>query len=400
MAPGTTTTFDRSTAWFRGLDPWLLDAVIGTVFTVLSVVGLFTTGDSGAGYAEPGAVATLLALGCSLPFYFRRRAPLASTLVAATSLVLLSTLEYPSGVQSQLLLVAVYSLGSHESGARRLFGFLWVEVGVIVVASVGIPDSTTANVLLAGAFYAAAYFFGSAMRNRRLYQEQLEERAEILAREHEEAAKRAVADERLRIAQELHDVVAHSMGVIAVQAGVGAHVIDADPAEAKRSLEAIATTSRTTLTEIRRLLGVLRADGDADYAPAPGLADLHRLVADIEAAGVEVDLRVAGSPQTLPPGIDLTAYRIVQEALTNVLKHAGPAHATVTIGYEPGAVSLEVVDDGHGTNGAGRADGHAVGHGITGMRERVGVYGGALEVGPRLGGGFRVAARLPLGDDA
>jgi signal transduction histidine kinase len=223
--------------------------------------------------------------------------------------------------------------------------------------------------------------------------EQVEERAAIVEREHEEAAKRALADERLRIAQELHDVVAHSMGVIAVQAGVGAHVIDTDPPEAKKSLDAISTTSRATLTEIRRLLGVLRADGDAGYEPAPGLADLDRLVTDLDGAGLAVDVQFEGDRHDLPPGVDLTAYRIVQEALTNVLKHAGPAAATVTVGYEPDAVRIEVVDDGRGVNG--RASGG--GHGLVGMRERVAVYGGTLETGPRVGGGFRVAARLPYG---
>jgi len=388
--------YDRVTTWFRTVDPWLLDAVLGTVFTAVSLIGVLRTADASVGYADPDALGVLLALGCGLPYFFRRYAPVVSTLTAATFLVVLAVLDYPSGAQSQMLLVAVYSLGSHAEGARRLVGFAGVELGVAVVAVVGIPDSSTTNIVLAGASYAAAYFFGSAMRNRRLYQAQLEERAEILAREHDEAAKRAVADERLRIAQELHDVVAHSMGVIAVQAGVGAHVIDSDPAEAKRSLDAISVTSRTTLTEIRRLLGVLRADGDAAYAPAPGLADLPALVADVGSAGVAVDVVVDGTPGDLPPGVDLTAYRIVQEALTNVLKHAGPAHVTVTVGYAPDAVTLEVVDDGRGTNGRDTAGGH----GIVGMRERVGVYGGSLEVGPRLGGGFRVAARLPLGDPA
>src|SRR5262249_49667797 len=155
-----------------------------------------------------------------------------------------------------------------------------------------------------------------------------------------------------------HDVVAHSMGVIAVQAGVGAHVIDTDPGEAKKSLEAIASTSRSTLTEIRRLLGVLRADERGAYQPAPGLADLDLSSDDLGAAGVSVPLQVDGTRDNLPPGVDLTAYRIVQEALTNVLKHAGEAHATVHVGYAPGAVNLEIVDDGRGVNGRAPDSGH------------------------------------------
>ena len=220
------------------------------------------------------------------------------------------------------------------------------------------------------------------------------ERAANAEHERDEEAKRAVADERLRIAQELHDVVAHSMGVIAVQAGVGAHVIDKDPAEAKKSLEAIASTSRSTLTEIRRLLGVLRADENGAYQPAPGLTDLDRLATDLDAAGVPVRLEINGTRDDVPPGVDLTAYRIVQEALTNVLKHAGPASASVLVGYQPGVVHLEIADNGRGVNGRATEGGH----GLMGMRERVGVYGGTLVAGPAPGGGFRVVAELPYGE--
>jgi signal transduction histidine kinase len=385
---------ERVSAWYRSLDPRLVDAVVGTVFTVISVVSVLNVGDPELGYADPGVLAVILALVFGSAFYVRRSAPLVCTLVAATALVLIATLDYQSNAQSQMLLVAMYALGSYESGVRRVVGFVGVEVGVAIVAIVGIPEASTGNLMFAGALYAAVFFIGVAMRNRRLYQEQLEQRADLLAREHQEAAARAIADERLRIAQELHDVVAHSMGVIAVQAGVGSHVIETDPAEAKRSLDAISVTSRTTLAEIRRLLGVLRSDGDgAAYAPAPGLADLDRLVADIRAAGVGVDIVTEGTPHEVPPGVDLTAYRIVQEALTNVLKHAGPARAAVTVGYEPDAITLEVVDDGRGINGRATEGGH----GLLGMRERVAVYGGTLDAGPRVGGGFRVAARLPYG---
>jgi signal transduction histidine kinase len=385
---------DRLTRWFRDVNPWAIDAVLGTAFTIFGLIGLFGPRDAKFDWRDPDAFAVLLSLGCSLPFYFRRRAPFASLMSCTVCLVVLASFQYPASVQSQMLVFLAYTLGSWADGARRAFGLATIAVGLIIVAAIGIPDSSTANLVLSGAFYAASYAIGSSMRNRRLYNEQLEQRAADLERERDEEAKRAVADERLRIAQELHDVVAHSMGVIAVQAGVGAHVIDKDPGEAKKSLEAIASTSRSTLTEIRRLLGVLRADERGAYQPAPGLADLDQLVDDLGAAGLPVELTIEGSVRDVPPGVDLTAYRIVQEALTNVLKHAGPAHADVRVDYAPGTLRLEIVDDGRGVNGRAGINGH----GLLGMRERVGVYGGSLDAGPAPGGGFRVLAELPYKD--
>jgi signal transduction histidine kinase len=206
---------------------------------------------------------------------------------------------------------------------------------------------------------------------------------------------RAIADERLHIAQELHDVVAHSMSVIAVQAGVGMHVADTDAAEAKKALENISNTSRSSLAELRRLLGVLRDDGDgANYAPAPGLGDLDKMAKEVSDEGVPVTVTMEGSLADVPPGVDFTGYRIVQEALTNVLKHAGPSTARVLVAHEPGALRIEVRDDGRGVNC--RSSG--TGHGLMGMRERVAVYGGRLDAGPVDGGGFKVAAELPYAE--
>lgn len=395
MSERSGTWFTQLPQRFRGLNPWVLDAFIGSAFTAVGLVALLTNTSTTIDYADVDALGVLLALGCSVPYFFRRRAPVTVLVVSAVFVCTLAIVGYPASVQSQMLLVGMYSVGSHGTGRGRLLGVATMLVGLLVVVLAGIPDASTSNLIQSGAIYVACYFFGSTMRNRRLYLGELEERAALLERERDEEAKRAVADERLRIAQELHDVVAHSMGVIAVQAGVGAHVIDEDPGEAKLALTAIADTSRTTLGEIRRLLGVLRGDQSAAYQPAPGLTDLDRLVADLGAVGLPVDLTVAGAPDGVPPGVDLTAYRIVQEALTNVLKHAGPdVHARVVVGYEAGAVHLEVVDDGRGVNGTSSADGH----GILGMRERVGVYGGTLSVGPRTGGGFGVEARLPYGE--
>jgi signal transduction histidine kinase len=388
------TRWHRLSQWFRGVNPWAIDAVMGTLFTGLGLVGLFTKTNPADHYRDPDALAVLLALFCAVPYFFRRRAPLAVFLISVSALVLLSIRDYPSQAQAQTLIVGTFTVGSHSAGIKRATAVAAIGLSFLIIAIAGIPETNGGNLISSIAIFMASYFFGSTVRNRRLYMQQLEERAATAELEKDEEAKRAVANERLRIAQDLHDVVAHSMGVIAVQAGVGAHVIDNDPAEAKKSLEAIATTSRSTLTEIRRMLGVLREDEAAQYAPAPGLADLDRLVSDVGAAGLDVNVETEGDSTNLPPGVDFTAYRIVQESLTNVLKHAGPAHAYVRLDFEPTTLRIEVCDDGRGVNGRAQAGGH----GLLGMRERVGVYGGEFDAGPRAGGGYRVAVTLPYGE--
>ena len=220
----------------------------------------------------------------------------------------------------------------------------------------------------------------------------------MLETEREDRALRAVTEERLRIARELHDVVAHSMSVIAVQSGVGHHVLDTQPEDARRALAAIETTSRAALTEMRRLLGVLRQEGEAHaaLAPAPGLADLPFLLDQFRETGLDVSLTMLGEvPETSAP-IDLTTYRIVQEALTNILKHGGPA-ARVLINHTCDEVYVEVLDDGRPRSPRrSAATTSVVGHGLIGMRERVAVFGGRLTAEPRPGGGYRVAVHLPL----
>jgi signal transduction histidine kinase len=219
-----------------------------------------------------------------------------------------------------------------------------------------------------------------------------ERRVQLAKRERDLAAREAVVSERARIARELHDVVAHSVSVMVVQAQAGPRLL-AEPEQARDAFRAIETTGRDALVELRRLLGVLRGGEEhAATAPQPGLGSLESLVAQTRAAGLRVDLRIEGEPSPLPAGVDLSAYRIVQEALTNALKHAGHAEAEVVVRYETAAVELEILDNGvgphTGTNGSG--------HGLVGMRERVALYGGLLEAGSRNGHGFAVRARLPL----
>jgi len=267
---------------------------------------------------------------------------------------------------------------------------------VVLLAAQHDREFTVWTFLVQLALFATAFTIGTSIRSRRLRMTALEERAAALEATRAEEAKRAVADEKLHIAQELHDVLAHTLSVIAVQAGTGAHVLDTEPEEARRALENIATTSRSSLAELRRLLGVLRSeDAERAYLPAPCLADLGHLAAEVTAAGVPVNVTVEGSPNGITPGVELVAYRIVQEALTNVLKHAGPASARVRIDHRANGLDIEVVDDGRGL--AAR-NGNSAGHGLMGMQERVAIYGGTLRASGAPGGGFRVLAHLPCGE--
>jgi signal transduction histidine kinase len=378
------------------VSPRTLDVLLGTLFVVVGLVAHLAGGDGSSKYRPADALSVALTLTVAVPYYWRRRAPLLVLAISVVPLVVLTVRDYDVGATPMMLLVGLYTVAAYCDTRAQVAAAAEVALGLVAIAVFGSHILRGSEIAFEAVLLGAAFGFGAAVRNHRLYTEELEARAALAAREREEQAERAVAEERLHMAQELHDVVAHSLGVIAVQAGVGAHVIEQDPVEAKRSLESISNTSRSTLSEIRRMLSVLRSEDGADYVPVPGLADLDGLVRDVAGAGLHVDVCHDGTRVALPPGVDLTAYRIVQEALTNVLKHAGRATAVVRIGYLPGAITLEVVDDGRGVNGNAASGGH----GLLGMRERVGVYGGSFEAGPRAGGGFRVAARLPYGEPA
>jgi signal transduction histidine kinase len=241
----------------------------------------------------------------------------------------------------------------------------------------------------------AGWVIGVAVREQRAYTAGLREQAERRVQAQLAEGRRAVTEERLRIARELHDVVAHSLSLIAVQAGVGNYVAGARPAEAARALASIEATSRAALREMRRLLGVLRDERNGmELAPAHGLADVGQLITGTADAGVRVHLEICGTQRAIPPGVDLAAYRIIQEALTNVVKHARTTASRVTVTYDDDALGLEITDDGAGAPAAAVVAGP--GHGMAGMRERASLFGGEFHAGPLPGRGFRVAARLPL----
>jgi signal transduction histidine kinase len=257
----------------------------------------------------------------------------------------------------------------------------------------------------------AAMWWGEAVRARRAYVAELRDRAERAERTRDEEARRRVDEERMRIARELHDVVSHTIGVISVQAGVAAHLLHRRPDKAADSLAAIRQASDEALGELHAMLGVLReADGDggrAPLTPAPGLAELDVLVAQAAGAGVEVTVSLEAEPRRLPSAVDLACYRVVQESLTNVVRHAGASRAEVTVTHHDGQVVVEVTDNGRAGSGGvlggraapdgpGNGNGVGSGQGILGMRERARALGGSLEAGPRPGGGFRVQATLPV----
>jgi signal transduction histidine kinase len=379
---------------------WVFDSALALVAASLpAALYVFEPPDSGL---PPGrfVVGCALVLLHTLPLLARRRFPGTVLALVVGSGLAFAALDLPPDLLGVAILVAVYSVAAYGSWSVALAGLAGVEVALVAVQLT--PGRTGAVTLVINlGVVAATWLLGQFAHNYRTYAARLEERTIELEQARDELARRAVTEQRLRLARELHDVVAHAMSVIAVQSGVGAHVADTNPQEAAKALAAIEATSRAALEELRRLLGVLRQEDEPQgaLAPVPGLADLDSLLAEVGKAGLAVKLQINGTRPPLPAGVDLSAYRIVQEALTNVVKHAGPAHAQVVVGYRDQDVTVEVTDDGRGAV-TSVSDGRAgTGHGLIGMRERVAAFGGDLQTGPRPGGGFRVAARLPFAAD-
>ncbi|MFJ4850872.1 MULTISPECIES: sensor histidine kinase [unclassified Streptomyces] len=352
------------------------------------------------------AAAIPLSLALSLVVALRRRAPermLLLTIVVGVAQLVADVRVNPGDFA---MLVIIYTVAANSA--------LWASrlalVGGLLaspIASVRWPDDRQSGwAQIVGAVFVAipfalAWVIGDSLRTRRAYYAELEERAARLQREREAQSKAAVAAERARIARELHDVVAHNVSVMVVQADGAAYVLDASPEQAKQALETISSTGRQALTEMRRLLGLLRT-GDAaggEYVPQPGVDQLGDLVEQVRGAGLPVVFEVEGDSRPLASGVELTAYRIVQEALTNTRKHGGPdVRANVRLTFRDSELALLIEDDGRGAQQelyeSGGEDGQ--GQGLIGMRERVGMVAGTLDAGPRPGGGFRISAVLPV----
>jgi signal transduction histidine kinase len=380
----------------RRFSPYL-DPALGIVAATLSVTSLVTTDvsaiDPRLEPADVVSVAATLAAGLSLAW--RRTRPVTAFAVFVTGCLVVTLTGHYIGLLSLLLLFSLYSLAVH--GGRRA-GVVGLALSIVVflgLALLDIPDLGMSDLLQACALLVAAWAVGDAIRSRRGQQTERLRAAQQEAATAREHAARAVVEERLRIARDLHDVVAHSMSLIAVQAGVGGHVIRSDVAAAERALEVIAETSRQALTQTRSMLGLLRdEDTDPVDAPMQTLEGLDTLVESLQHAGVQVSLTLEGVRRSLEPGVELTAYRVVQESLTNVLKHSGAVRADVRVTYGEDGIDVEVRDSGPAGRARSTVGAVPGGHGLLGLRERVRLLGGTLEYGAVDGAGFRVAAHL------
>ncbi|MFD0201277.1 sensor histidine kinase [Saccharothrix carnea] len=359
-----------------------------------------------SGWSEIGG-STLLFVGVLLivPVAFRRKYPLGSSYVILFGGIvqLLTHGGLDTGLPIRMgdfaLAIALYTMVAYVGRRQGLLYAIWLAIGTLVWAIVPMGGTTDAAfaVFVIAVIFAFSWAMGEFVGARRAYNRELEQRLKLLETERDQQARIAVGEERSRIARELHDVVAHAVSVMVVQADGASYAIKTNPDLAEAAVRTIADTGRQALTELRRLLGVLRSEdrSGTQWVPQPDAGDLHELADNCRAAGLPVRLETFGDLSALPAGLGLGIYRIVQEALTNTLKHAGSgATATVRVTQAGDQVEVEVADDGFGTP----HDLVAVsgGNGLIGMRERAGVLGGTLEAGPNPGGGWRVRAVLPL----
>ena len=368
--------------------PLAADTVVAVALAAFVMQDVLGSSDY---FTASKAIYVPAALLMTLPLALRRRAPFAVAVVVMGALAAESLAVGSAPVpDSQLVgwLLAIYSVAAHcDRVAAGIGGALSLAAGLIWI---GADDFLFPAVVFGGAWFA-----GRLVRQRQLYADAIEARATALEREREANTRAAAAEERARIARELHDLLSHSVSVMVVQAAAERSALGSDRAAPAEALDAIERTGRQALAEMRRLFALLRSGAPAELAPQPTLAELETLVAEVREAGLPVELRVQGEAGAVPPGVALCSYRIVQEALTNVLKHAGPAEASVVVRYGNESLEVEVADDGHGPSRASDP-----GHGLAGMRERVALYGGELATGSRNGGGFVVRARLPLAPGA
>lgn len=343
----------------------------------------------------------LLLLGSAWAVPFRRVAPVPAVIVGGVLQAVVWSLSLPDSNLGTVILI--YSAASHHSAAARRAGW-GMSIALTLFTIVGVIDSSVPAyfIILVGILGFGSAAFGASARSRQLHAEAAEAKAEELVRSRKGDRERALVEERARIARELHDVVAHGLSVIVVQASAAQRILDRDPEGTASALQQIEKTGRNALNEMRQVLSAIRTDPDESWQPAPGLSALDELVAELAATGLQVSVTGAASVQRGAPGedlleplpatVDVTAYRIVQESLTNVLKHGGRgARATVDISRQRRSLDLCIIDNGHGAAATDQG-----GHGLRGMQERVEVFGGQFTAGPQRDGGFAVSVSLPL----
>jgi signal transduction histidine kinase len=368
------------------------DVALALVLLVLKLAFVFT-GTLMSGGATLLNVATACAL--TLPLAWRRRSPLAAASVVAAAIVVddLASGWDGSVISFDCAIIAAYSAGAHAR-QRHAVAALAVLVVANLVDAVGAPGNRVGDLALGVVVFSLVpWLVGQALRRERQRTATMQELARQLEAEREARARDAVAAERGRIARELHDIVAHAISVIAVQADAASKLLRHDPARAEEPLATVQATARSALGEMRQLVGLLReADShEAPREPQPGIGELGRLVEDARQSGLTVALRIDGVARSLPPSVDLAVYRIVQEALTNVRKHAGAAEAQVHIRCDSDVLDIKISDNGRGEESIRNG-----GHGLIGIRERVNLLGGRVETGPSIDGGFALHARLPI----
>jgi signal transduction histidine kinase len=388
-------SFRHPYLWGRD-HPVVVDTLIAIALALFGVVSEITTEPpDDIPFRPHDGLSIAMTVAAAVPLLVRRKYPMASLAAIIPLSIWYSHQQYIGGGPFIALLFALYAVAARPSSRKASVGALITVsiLGTALVVKDGV-DIGPDDLLPLYGFIVTAWVLGDNMRIRRAHVAAVEDRAERLEREQFVEAQRAVLQERSRIARELHDIVAHSMSVMLIQAGAARRQLDRDVQASAEALGHIELTGRHAMEEMRRLIGVLREDGDtASRLPQPGIDDVAILIEHCREAGLDVDLRVEGDEREMPSGLELVVYRIVQEALTNTMKHAGPARADVVFDYGTDVFRLVVADDGRG---AASTPVSQPGHGLAGMRERVSLYGGELVAGPQPGGGFRVTATLPL----
>jgi signal transduction histidine kinase len=399
---------DRRMAWLRAR-PLVADGLLAVLLAAFSLVALWYANRDCDGACRPGgAAAVALVLTQTLPLAWRRRHPLAVSLVTGLATAGYGLAPYPDLAMPIPIggVVGLYSVAAW--GSRRAALASGAVAAVVVVVTMSLPrtDADVVDAAFVSLALAGAWLLGDRARVQRALAAELQERAARLERERADEARQAVASERARIARELHDVVAHHVSMMVVQAEAGPVAVEHDPARAAGAFEAIAATGRQALVEMRRLLGMLRGDEEQapSLAPQPGLAEVPSLVEQVGRAGLRVELVVEGTEAALPAGVDLSAYRIVQEALTNALRHGGDGRTRVLVRYGEHDLELQIHNGTESASGRRQGDSDRQirrsgrsGQGLIGMRERVRLFGGELRAGPGPNGGFTVDARIPIG---